>query len=200
MEKDSALLVVDVQKDFCSGGALAVPGGDEVVPVLNRYIAIFTEAALPVFASRDWHPALSRHFRQYGGVWPVHCVQESRGAAFHERLMLPERTLVLSKGVQPEDEGFSCLESPTPEGSVFSEYLLRRSIRTLYIGGLATDFCVKATALAALERGFSVVLLEDAVRGVDLQPGDSARAIEEMISAGARLTDLRKITGSATHD
>jgi len=185
MEQGSALLIEDVQNDFCAGGSLAVPGGDEVVPVLNRYIELFREKGLPVFASRDWHPEDSRHFREGGGIWPTHCVQGSLGARFHPDLRLPEDVIVISKGMNSEENGFSSFEAVTGDGKDFLECLREMGITHLYVGGLATDYCVKYTVLDALQRGFDVTLLLDAVRGVDLMPGDSEGAIREMLLAGA---------------
>jgi len=185
MKKGSALLIEDVQNDFCSGGALAVSGGDEVVPVLNRYIDRFKEKRLPVFASRDWHPEGSSHFSAYGGIWPVHCVQESEGARFHPELDLPADVVILSKGMDPAEDGYSSFEAISEDGKSFSEFLKERGVTHLFVGGLATDYCVKNTVLEALRMGFSVTLLIDAVRGVDLRPGDSEAAIREMVLAGA---------------
>jgi len=185
MKKGSALLIEDVQNDFCSGGALAVSGGDEVVPVLNRYIDRFKEERLPVFASRDWHPEGSSHFSAYGGIWPVHCVQESEGARFHPELDLPADVVILSKGMDPAEDGYSSFEAISEDGKSFSEFLKERGVTHLFVGGLATDYCVKNTVLEALRMGFSVTLLIDAVRGVDLRPGDSEAAIREMVLAGA---------------
>jgi len=190
MEKGSALLIEDVQNDFCSGGALAVPGGDEVIPVLNRYIDLFLGQGLPVFASRDWHPAESSHFSDYGGIWPVHCVQGSDGARFHPELNLPGALAVISKGMDPAEDGYSSFEAFSGKGKSFSELLAERGVRHLFVGGLATDYCVRNTVLEALKKGFSVTLLIDAVRGVDLKPGDSESAIREMVLAGAVVTCL----------
>lgn len=185
MEKGSALLIEDVQNDFCSGGSLAVPDGDEVVPVLNRYIELFGKQGLPVFASRDWHPEDSHHFREGGGIWPTHCVRGSLGARFHPGLRLPEQVVVISKGMATTEDGFSAFEGVTADGMDFLECLRQMGVRQLYVGGLATDYCVKYTVLDALRRGFGVTLLLDAVRGVDIMPGDSEGAIREMVSAGA---------------
>jgi nicotinamidase/pyrazinamidase len=185
MEKGSALLIVDVQNDFCPGGGLAVPGGDEVVPELNRYIRLFRQRRLPVFASRDWHTAGSGHFRDFGGVWPVHCVQGSDGARLHPDLQLPDDVVIVSKGMDPAKDGFSSFEAITDSGKGLNECLMEMGIGHIYIGGLATDYCVKLTVLDALLRGYSVTLLIDAVRGVDLAPGDSEKAIREMVKAGA---------------
>jgi nicotinamidase/pyrazinamidase len=195
MEKGSALLIEDMQNDFCSGGALAVPGGDDVVPVLNRYIDLFKEKGLPVFASRDWHPEGSGHFSDFGGIWPVHCVQGTEGARFHPELRLPDDSIVISKGMDPAEDGFSSFEAISEEGKSFFECLEERDVRHLFIGGLATDYCVKYTVLEALRRGYSVTVLLDAVRGVDLKPGDSKAAIREMVQAGAVTANIAEVTG-----
>lgn len=196
MDKESALLIEDVQNDFCSGGALAVPGGDEVVPVLNRYIDLFREHGLPVFASRDWHPQASGHFSDFGGIWPVHCVQGTKGARFHRELHLPEGVIVLSKGMDPAEDGFSSFEASSEDGASFFECLEERGVRHLYVGGLATDYCVKYTVLEALRKGYSVTVLLDAVRGVDLKPGDSKTALREMVQEGAVTANYEEIVGN----
>jgi nicotinamidase/pyrazinamidase len=186
-ESRSALLLVDVQKDFCAGGALAVPGGDRVVPVLNRHIAEAVARGWPVYASRDWHPATSRHFRAYGGEWPPHCVQGTEGARFHEELRLPPSTIVISKGESPDSQGYSPFEGQTINGGTFLSDLQQREIDHLYVGGLATDYCVKHAVVDALRSGLKVTVLADAIAGVDVQPGDSERALAEMQAAGAEL-------------
>jgi nicotinamidase/pyrazinamidase len=190
MEKGSALLIVDVQKDFCPGGSLAVVGGDEIIPVINSYIKLFREMQLTVIASRDWHPLKTVHFKQWGGVWPVHCIQGTDGARFHQDLMLPKKTVIVSKGMNPDkDNEYSAFHAITEQGVPFPEYLKLHGINRLYISGIATDYCVKATVIDALKNGFAVTLLIDAVRGVEINPGDSAHAIEEMLTAGAEVTN-----------
>ena len=186
-ERRSALLIVDVQKDFCRGGALPVPDGDRVVPVLNGYIADATARGWPVYASRDWHPQVTRHFQPYGGQWPPHCVQNTDGATFLEDLQLPRLAVLISKGQNPNSPGYSAFEGYTSEGSTFLSDLRERRIDHLYIGGLATDYCVKDSVLDALRAGFEVTVLADAIAGVDVRPGDSARAIAAMQEAGAEI-------------
>lgn len=181
----AALVIVDVQKDFCPGGALAVPSGDRVVPVLNCYIADATQRGVPIYASRDWHPRVTRHFTQYGGEWPPHCVQDTEGARFHPDLRLPPSTIVVTKGQDPERPGYSAFEGRTPDGKTLLADLRERNIDHLYVGGLATDYCVKQSVLDALRHGFPVTILSDAIAGVDVQPGDSERAIAQMRDAGA---------------
>ena len=188
LDERSALIIVDVQRDFCPGGALAVPYGDEIIPVLNRYIEKFEETGAPIFATRDWHPKNHISFKSEGGQWPEHCVQNSEGAEFHPALNLPANVKVISKGTDPDREAYSGFE-----GTSLEEELRSLGISKLFVGGLATDYCVKHTVLDAVERGFEVYLLEDAIRGVDLQKGDSERAITEMVNKGVkkvRITDI----------
>jgi nicotinamidase/pyrazinamidase len=176
-----ALIVVDVQNDFCPGGALAVEHGDEVVAPLNRLIGEFLKRGEPVYKSRDWHPARTKHFADYGGTWPVHCVQGTRGAEFHPGLSEDPRVQVVSKGLGDEDS-YSAFD-----GTTLAEDLRRQGVREVWVGGLATDYCVKNTVLDALREGFRVRALSDAMRAVNLQPGDDARAVEEMRAAGAEV-------------
>ncbi len=196
MDKQSALLIVDVQNDFCPGGALPVPEGDKVVEPLNRAAERFAAAGLPVLVSRDWHPTVTRHFKEYGGLWPPHCVQESRGAAFHPALRLPAGTSLMSKGTDPELDSYSAFDAVAPEGGSLQEFLQAEGVRHIYIGGLATDYCVRASVLDALKAGFSVTVLTDAVAGVDVKPGDSELALEEMDRAGARFCTVDELIES----
>ena len=183
METDpkQALIVVDVQNDFCPGGALAVPHGDEVVEPLNSLIDEFLERGAHVYKSRDWHPAKTKHFAAYGGTWPVHCVQNTEGAAFHPALREDPRITVISKGLGDKD----CY-SAFDETNLASQ-LRRENVEEVIVGGLATDYCVKNTVLDALKNGFKVKAVQNAMRAVELQPGDGARAIEEMRNAGAEI-------------
>lgn len=185
MQGKDGLVIVDVQNDFCPGGALPVAAGDEVVPVLNRYIQRFIAANLPIFATRDWHPEKTRHFSTCGGVWPPHCVQGSKGADFHPDLTLPSDVVVVSKGMGYDEDSYSGFQGIDSRGVKLADLLRQCGAKRLFVGGLATDYCVKHTVLDGLKEGFQVVLLEDAIRGVDLQPGDSERAIAEMVGAGA---------------
>lgn len=175
-----ALLVVDVQIDFCPGGALGVPNGDTIIPRINEYVHDFHARQYPVIASRDWHPPHHSSFKAQGGPWPVHCVQMSRGAQFHPDLHLPAGTTIISKATGPEQEAYSAFEATTLESR-----LKESGADTLYLAGLATDYCIKQTALDALKRGLRVVVLEDAICGIDATPGDCKRAILAMRHAGA---------------
>ncbi|HEX8352205.1 MAG TPA: nicotinamidase [Pyrinomonadaceae bacterium] len=183
VKEGRALIVVDVQNDFCPGGSLAVGRGDEVVAPLNRLIGEFLARGLPVYKSRDWHPARTRHFADHGGTWPVHCVQGTPGAEFHPDLLEDPRVEVVSKGTGDEDS-YSAFD-----GTALAEDLRRRGVREVWVGGLATDYCVKNTVLDALREGFRVRALADAMRAVNLRPGDDARALEEMRAAGAEIVD-----------
>ena len=190
---DRALLLVDVQNDFCPGGALPVPGGDEVVPLLNEYIRRFEDAGLPVFTSRDWHPAITQHFREAGGPWPPHCVQDTSGAAFHPDLRIPPEAEVITKGTSTEDHGYSAFDGVDDQGRPFAETLRANGIRELFVAGLATDYCVLNTVVDALDNGFDVALLLDGIRGIDVTPGDVAHALDRMKAAGARTATLATI-------
>lgn len=200
MKRRAALLVVDVQVDFCPGGALAVPEGDRVLGPLNRYLSLFSESSVPVFASRDWHPLTSKHFRENGGAWPPHCVQNTPGAVFHPNLRLPEGTIVVSKGISDWDDGYSAMEGVTENGTQLTMLLRRMALDRLYVGGLATDYCVKETVLQALKEGFAVTLLTDAIRGVDVEPGDSQRAAKAMLEAGAEEASFDSVRSALTAD
>ena len=182
-----ALIVVDVQRDFCTGGSLAVPNGNAVIPPLNDAVARCHEAGAPVYASRDWHPAVTRHFQDHGGPWPPHCIAGTVGAEFHPNLQLPSGTIIVSKGQTSTAHGYSVLEGMTPSGLLLPADLERRGVRRLLVGGLATDYCVRQTVLDALQAGFDVVVATDAVAGVNLEPGDATRALDDMRAAGAKI-------------
>jgi nicotinamidase/pyrazinamidase len=186
-ERSPALLIVDLQNDFCAGGALAVRGGDEVVPVLNRLAAQAAAMGWPVYASRDWHPADSRHFAIHGGPWPVHCVAGTEGARLHPDLRLPAGTTIITKGTGRDDDGYSAFDGDVPGRGPFIDDLRARGVTHLVVGGLATDYCVRNNVLDALRHGLSVLLVEDAIRAVDVAPGDGQRALDEMRAAGAEV-------------
>ncbi len=193
MPGKNALLIVDVQNDFCPNGALPVAGGDKVVPVLNRYVEIFTAERSQVFASRDWHPAKTVHFREFGGTWPVHCVQKTFGAEFHPDLNLPKNTVIITKGDDPEADSYSAFDGRNGSGRFLEERLKADGVTRLFVGGLATDYCVKETVLDGLRKGFAVTLLADAVMGVDVNVGDSKKALDEMVSAGVEEVTLERL-------
>jgi nicotinamidase/pyrazinamidase len=180
-EKKRALIVVDVQNDFCPGGALAVARGDEVVAPLNSLIREFLARGDIVVKSRDWHPRETKHFKEFGGTWPVHCVQGTRGAEFHRDLLEDARIVVVSKGMGDEDS-YSAFD-----GTGLARLLREHGVEEVWVGGLATDYCVKNTALDAAREGFKVKAVADAMRAVELKEGDAERAIEEMRQGGAEI-------------
>ncbi|MGX2029569.1 nicotinamidase [Methylocaldum gracile] len=173
-----ALIVVDVQNDFCAGGALPVENGDAVVPVLNRWIEAATKANVPVYASRDWHPVGHVSFQESGGPWPPHCIQDSEGARFHPELRLPDSAIVVTKGVRFDQDQNSAFDQ-----TGLAQHLRKAGIRRLWVGGLAEDVCVLATVLDARTEGFEVMVIRDATRPVTPQGGEKAR--REMQDAGA---------------
>ncbi len=183
---DAALIVVDVQNDFCPGGSLAVPAGDEVLPVINQWVDTFVSAARPIFYTRDWHPADHVSFVARGGPWPPHCVQDSPGSAFHPALRVagPE----FRKGVDRDRDAYSGFEGHAAVGGAsLAEALVAAGVRTLLVVGLATDYCVRATALDGIREGFAVVVDPRAVRAVDVDPGDGDRALSDLRAAGAQI-------------
>jgi len=185
-----ALIIVDVQNDFCSGGSLAVAEGDAVVPVCNEYVRRATAAGMPVFATRDWHPPATIHFTTQGGPWPPHCIQGTPGAEFHPGLRLPTGALIVSKGTRYEEDGYSMIDAEAPDGRPLVQVLRDLGVTRIHVGGLATDYCVRATAMDARVVGLEVGVLTDACRAVNLQPQDGQRALDEMTAAGATLETL----------
>ncbi len=203
-----ALIIVDVQNDFCPGGALEVREGDQVVPVINRLQPRFDL----VVATQDWHPANHGSFaanhpgRRPGEVvelaglpqilWPVHCVQDTYGAELHPALDRSRIARVIHKGTDPAIDSYSgFFDNGRRAATGLEQYLRERNVDEVYVCGLATDYCVKATALDARSLGFKTSLIEDAARGVELRPGDVQRAIDEMRSAGVEIVHRRNAFG-----
>lgn len=176
------LMVVDVQRDFLPGGALGVRDGDAVVPVLNRYLARFAAQGLPVVFTRDWHPPDHCSFHARGGPWPPHCIAGTPGAGFAPGLALPAHAEIVSKATTAAADAYSGFDH-----TGLADRLHARGVRRLFIGGLATDYCVQSTTRDGLAAGFSVFVLGDAIRAVDVQPGDGERALAAMLAGGARL-------------
>lgn len=174
--KNDAVIVVDVQNDFCPGGALPVADGDEVVPPLNE---LFRRTNCLIVATRDWHPTNHCSFTDQGGSWPVHCVADTSGADFHPNLDESQLHVIVSKATSPDQDAYSGFQ-----GTSLATLLQERGVKRVLIGGLATDYCVKATAIDARQAGFEVIVLEDAIRGVEINPGDCAQAMNEMRQAG----------------
>lgn len=188
LERGDALLIIHIQNDFIRDGSLAVPRGEEVVPVMNAYVEACTAQGLPMFATRDWHPANHCSFRAQGGPWPPHCVQGSSGAEFVPELRLPPSTPIVSQATSPDREAYSSFQE-----TELDRTLKQCGVRRLLVGGLATDYCVFNTVRDALALGYRVLLLQDAVRAVDVEPGDGERAIHEMLRLGAQSMTLSEL-------
>lgn len=181
LQRGDGLLLVDVQVDFCPGGALPIPDGDRVVPVLNRWIADALDANVPVYASRDWHPVGHPSFASEGGPWPPHCLQDSPGAAFHPRLELPRDLVIVTKGTRFDKDQYSAFDE-----TGFEQRVARDGVRRLWIGGLALDVCVRATALDAHRLGFATALVPGGARAVD--PTRADEVTSELEHAGVVVT------------
>ena len=179
-QQGDALLIVDVQNDFLPGGRLAVPAGDQVVAPLNDWIARFASAGLPVFATRDWHPADHCSFQPQGGPWPPHCIAGTEGAEFAEGLRLPAGSTIISKATRVDADAYSGFA-----GTDLQQRLMESGVQQLFVGGLATDYCVLNSVRDALRLGYDVRLLMAGIRAVNVKPGDGAEAIAGMIAAGA---------------
>ena len=187
-----ALIVVDMQKDFMPGGVLPVPEADKIIPILNEYIRIFNENGNPVFFTRDWHPEKHISFKGFGGIWPPHCVMNTEGAKFNENLFIPnDNKFIISKGTSEDFDAYSGFQ-----GTILNDLLKERGIKRVFVGGVATDYCVKNTVLGAINLGYQVFLLEDGIKGVNLKEGDVERAINEMLEKGTTLITLNDIKSS----
>lgn len=183
-----ALVVVDIQNDFLPGGSLAVPGGDAVVPVMNRYIALFQERDLPIFFTRDWHPEGHCSFREQGGIWPPHCIIGTEGAEFGPGLQVPPEATIVSKGSALTRDAYSGFQETD-----LADRLRGLEVRRVFVGGLALDYCVVNTVKDALRNGFQVVLLRDATRAVNMKPHDGETAENEMVELGANPAEYEAV-------
>ena len=179
LRSSDALLIVDVQKDFCSGGALPIEDGDKVIPILNRWIAAAVTKGVPIYASCDWYPVGHISFQESGGSWPPHCIQDSDGACFHPNLKLPNSVVKVTKGTRFDRDQNSAFDE-----TGLAEELRKKGIKRLLVGGLAEDVCVLATVLDGCREGFEVTLISDGTRPVTLQNSEKAR--EKMHECGAR--------------
>ena len=179
-DKHSALVLVHLQNDFFPGGALPVEGSHQILPQINQYIAFFQHQASAVMATRDWHPPTHCSFNEHGGPWPPHCVQGSRGAQFHADLHLPNGSLIISVATNPQKESHSGFD-----GTSLADYLEDRNAKTVYLVGLTTEHWIKQTVMDGLKLGVRMIVLEDAIHGVNLKPEDSEQALREMSAAGA---------------
>jgi|SRR3984885_8222663 nicotinamidase/pyrazinamidase len=189
----SALVLVDLQNDFCPGGALAVPQGDAVIPIVNRLASLFGFVA----ATQDWHPPNHISFKKQGGDWPPHCIQGTFGAQLHPGLETSNIDMVAKKAFSPERDVFEGLEAVDTYAVKLDAALRQREISTVYVAGLATDYCVRSTVLDALDKGYQVYAIVDAMRAVDVRPDDGARAVEEMEAHGAHLVTSAQILTAA---
>ncbi|MCO6428095.1 isochorismatase family protein [Nitrosomonas communis] len=183
-----ALVIVDMQNDFLPGGSLAVPMGDTIIPVINRYLMFFHDHGLPVFATRDWHPSDHCSFQQQGGPWPSHCIATTAGAAFHPDIEFPLNTHVISKAVTREKDAYSGFTD-----TQLNALLQTLAIRRLFIGGIATDYCVLNTVKDALHYHYTTFVLEDAICAIDLQPDDGLNALKEMVRLGGMLIQFEAL-------
>jgi nicotinamidase/pyrazinamidase len=181
--KNSALILVDIQNDFCSDGALPVKDGEQVVEVANTLMQAFPL----VVATQDWHPPNHCSFQEQGGAWPPHCVQNSTGAQLHPLLNQKGIDYFFRKAFTPEKDCFSGFEAVDERGVSLDEVLRKRRVKKVFVTGLATDYCVKATANAALTLGYDVFIVTDAIRPVDVVTGDGEKALAELVNKGARL-------------
>jgi len=183
-----ALIIVDLQNDFLPGGSLGVPQGDEVVAPIRQLIDLYQAHGLPIYASRDWHPEGHCSFTAQGGPWPVHCIAGSNGAAFSSAINLEQFSTVISKATTVEKDAYSAFN-----GTGLGEQMRARGIERVAVCGLATDYCVLNTAKDALAEGFATLLVLDAIRAVDVNPGDGARAIAQMQDAGAQPVHVDRV-------
>ena len=186
--KSTALLVVDIQNDFMPWGTVPVAEGDKVVPVLNEYIREFINTGASIFYSRDWHPKNHISFKQQGGPWPPHCVQNTKGAEFDPDLIIAKGAKIISKATNPNKESYSDFG-----GTKLASILRKLGVKTVLVGGLATDYCVRYTVLDALKAGFKTYVLTDACRAVEVKSGDSKKALDEMLTKGAEKLELSQL-------
>lgn len=184
LQPGDALLIVDVQYDFLPGGSLGIAGGDALIAPLNRWIMRFRALGLPILATRDWHPPDHCSFAAQGGPWPPHCVVGTPGARFHSDLALPEDVAIVSKATRQDAEAYSAFA-----GTDLGKRLRALAVRRLFIGGLATDYCVVNTVQDAHKLGYAAVVLVDCIRAVDVQPGDGERALAAMAAAGVEFME-----------
>lgn len=188
MTDNAALVVVDLQNDFCPGGALPVKDGDKIVAQVNKVVDAFEADDLPVVFTRDWHPRAHCSFKNQGGVWPPHCVQRTWGAKFHSSLIVPADGIIINKATRRDEEAYSGFQ-----GTHLAERLRRSGVKNLFVCGLATDYCVKNTVLDAIDLGFKTHVITDCIKGVNLKRGDSTGSLSLMVARGARRTTSRSL-------
>lgn len=180
-----ALIVVDLQKDFCQGGALEVSEGEQVVAPTNKLIDYFLDNNWPIFFTRDWHPINHLSFKEFGGSWPPHCIAGTEGASFHDQLKIPKEAVIVSTATEPDKEAYSGFE-----GTHLNQILKAEKLTQLVVVGLATDYCVKATVLDGLKAGFDVTVVKEGIRAVNVKPRDGQDAVREMKRKGAKFVSL----------
>jgi nicotinamidase/pyrazinamidase len=192
LHEADALSVTDVQNDFLPGGALGVPYSDIIIPPLNRLVDLFEKNGLLIFFSRDWHPADHCSFKDQGGPWPPHCVQNTPGAQFPSALLVPEGSVIISKGMQKEKEQYSTFGAQDSEGNTQAGIMKQRGIGRLFVAGLATNYCVLSSVKDILAVGYEVYVLIDAIRAVHVNPVDAENALVEIVRGGAKFitTDM----------
>ncbi|AJC72201.1 pyrazinamidase/nicotinamidase pxnc [Thermococcus guaymasensis DSM 11113] len=181
---EEALIVVDMQRDFMPGGALPVPEGDRIIPIVNECVRKFRERRALIVATRDWHPENHISFKERGGPWPRHCVQNTPGAEFV--VELPPDAVIISKAADPDKEAYSGFE-----GTNLAEILKEKGVKRVYVCGVATEYCVRATALDAVKYGFETYLLKDAIKGIN--PEDEKKTLEELQRAGVKLVECSSV-------
>ncbi len=191
LEAKQALIVVDIQRDFCPGGALPVADGDKIIPAVNELAHAFERAGLPVFFTRDWHPRNHVSFKAYGGPWPPHCIQNTQGARFHQSLAVPKEAEVIDKGTLQAEDAYSGFQ-----GTDLAQRLRELRVKQIYVAGLATDYCVKNTVLDGAAEGFETYVIADCVKGVNVKRTDSATALRVMLSRGAIRTTSGRVLKS----
>lgn len=180
---DSALILVDIQNDFCPGGALAVTEGDRIIPTINRLISKFPL----VISTQDWHPANHISFKEQGGPWPTHCVQGSHGAELHSALETGAIAHYFRKASSPEKDDYSEFAGVDDRGQTLDQFLRSKGVKKLFVVGLATDYCVLETVLDGLKLGYEVYAVKDAMRAVNVNPEDGENALQKMAGGGANL-------------
>ncbi len=186
-QKD-ALIVVDMQNDFMPGGALPVPKSDTIIPAVNRYIKLFLEASRPIYFTRDYHPKDHISFKEYGGLWPAHCVAGSKGAELAEALLLPQdNRFIISKGTSKEFDAYSGFQ-----GTILHELLQERGIKRLFLCGVATEYCVYNTAIGAINLGYQTFILKDAIK--DIEEQGSQKVLDTLLNQGAVVAESLSLT------
>ncbi len=185
IDSKDALIIADIQKDFLPKGSLPVKESDEIIPILNEYAKMFKKSEAHVIASRDWHPPKHISFQAQGGPWPPHCVKDTEGAKFSADLKLPEGTQIISKATDSSKEAYSVFDE-----TGLDKQLKEQGVKRVFIGGIATDYCVVNSVLDARKMGLDVVVLADATRGIDVKPGDVEKALETMARKGALLATI----------